>query len=194
MLPALTNPQKNSKGIQMNFGTLGKDRQDDLTNLFRSTFSVSEGDDEGKLIGDLASKLANAIDEVNVICFGALQNQYLTGAIFFTRLIFMDDAPVYMLAPVAVSTPHQGAGIGKSLIKFALNAITGKGAEVVVTYGDPAFYGRLGFEPLSESVLKAPMKLSMPAGWLGQSLTGRPIQARQERPGCVDAFRNPAYW
>lgn len=173
---------------------LERDRRDDLTSLFRSTFSASEGEKEGALIGELVSKLSDAIDNADVICFGALQNQSLIGAIFFTRLRFDDDALVYMLAPVAVSTAHQRAGVGKSLIKFALNAIAGKGAVVAITYGDPAFYGNLGFEPLSENVLRAPMELSMPMGWLGQSLTGKPIQARRERPSCVEAFRSPAYW
>jgi len=178
----------------MELATFGKDRRDDLKRLFRSTFGSSEGEEEGELIGELASKLSDAIDETNVICFGALQNQSLIGAIFFTRLRFDDDALVYMLAPVAVSTAHQGAGVGRSLIKFALNAIAGKGAVAAITYGDPAFYRKVGFEPLSEKVLKAPMKLSMPMGWLGQSLTGKPIQARHERPSCVEAFRSPAYW
>lgn len=178
----------------MELAILGKDRRHDLTRLFRTTFSSSEGDEEGELIGELASQLSDAIDETNVICLGALQNETLIGAIFLTRLRFDDDSLVYMLAPVAVSTTYQGAGVGKSLIKFALNSIAGKGAVVVITYGDPAFYGKVGFEPLSENVLKAPMELSMPKGWLGQSLTGKPIQARHERPSCIEAFRNPAYW
>ena len=178
----------------MVFEILGKDRRDDLVSLFRSTFSFSEGEEEGKLIGDLVSKLSDAIDEADVICFGAFENQSLIGAIFFTRLRFDDDAFVYMLAPVAVSTAHQRAGVGKSLIKFALDGIVKTGTEVAVTYGDPAFYGKVGFEPLSENVLKAPMELSMPNGWLGQSMTGKPIQARHGRPSCVEAFRNPAYW
>jgi len=178
----------------MEFEILGKDRRDDVESLFRSTFSASEGEQEGKLIGDLVSKLSDAIDVADVICIGAFQNRSLIGAIFLTRLRFNDDALVYMLAPVAVSTTHQGVGVGKSIIRFALDLIAGNGAEIVITYGDPAFYEKIGFEPLSENVLKAPMELSMPMGWLGQSLTGNPIQARHERPGCVEAFRNPAYW
>lgn len=178
----------------MKFGTLGKDSQEELTSLFRSTFSSSEGEGEGALIGELVSKLSDAIDGVDVICFGSFQNPSLVGAVFLTRLRFEDDAPIYMLAPVAVSTAHQRAGVGSSLIKFALHAIAGKGAVAAITYGDPAFYGKLGFEPLSESVLKAPMELSMPMGWLGQSLTGKPIEVRQGRPRCVEAFCSPAYW
>ncbi len=178
----------------LEFAVLRNDGREALKGLFCSTFSASEGRQEGELIGELAAQLSVAMDDADVIGFGALQDQSLIGAIFFTRLWFHDDALVYLLAPVAVSPAHQGSGVGKALIQFALDAMTGRGASVAITYGDPAFYAKVGFKPLSESVLKAPMKLSMPMGWLGQSLTGRPIEARQEQPRCVEAFRNPVYW
>jgi predicted N-acetyltransferase YhbS len=178
----------------MQFERLKSDKRKDLSNLFRSTFCDSEGEAEGLLIGDLADKLSAAIDDRDVISVGAIQGEVLIGAIFLTRLRFADNALVYMLAPVAVSTAHQGTGVGQALIRFGLNALAGQGAAVAITYGDPAYYGRLGFEPLSEGVIRAPVALSMPHGWLGQSLNGHPIQPRQERPQCVEAFRNAAYW
>ena len=178
----------------MQFGLLRRDSRGDLEVLFRSTFRSTEGEQEGNIIGDLASKLAATIDNADVFCFGAFQEPSIIGAVFLTRLRFEDDALLYLLAPVAVSTLHQRAGIGSSLINFALNFIAKAGAEAVVTYGDPAFYARLGFKPLSERVLRAPMELSMPFGWLAQSLTNKPIQTRHGRPSCVEAFRNPAYW
>jgi predicted N-acetyltransferase YhbS len=99
-----------------------------------------------------------------------------------------------MLAPVAVSTPHQGKGIGQELIKHGLDALRQRSVSVVVTYGDPSFYGKVGFESLAESVIRAPLDLSMPAGWLGQSLTANPIPTIPERPTCVAEFNDPAYW
>lgn len=99
-----------------------------------------------------------------------------------------------MLAPVAVATDHQKSGVGKALIRHGLNELANRGALVAVTYGDPSYYEKFGFKPLSENVLKAPMDLSMPHGWLGLSLTEEPIQTRAERPACVDAFLDPAYW
>ncbi len=141
----------------------------------------------------LAAKLSSAIDGDDVLCFGACEDRSVRGAIFFTRLHFGDDALIYMLAPVAVAPAHQGVGIGTALIRFGLHALARRNALVAVTSGDPVYYGRSGFEPLSESVLKAPLDLSMPFGWLGQSLTGEPIQPRNERPRCVEAFNDPAY-
>lgn len=179
----------------MEFERIGRERASDLTQLFTSTFSSSEGAEEGALIGSLVAKLSADIDDLEICCFGAVENEQLVGAIFFTRLHFADRAPIYMLAPVAVSTDYQKSGVGKALISHGLNELANHGALVAVTYGDPSYYGKIGFKPLSEGVLKAPLDLSMPHhGWLGLSLTGEPIQARAERPDCVDAFRDPAYW
>lgn len=178
----------------MKLERLEKEMANDLTQLFASTFGSSEGADEGVLIGDLVAKLSASIDGSEIICFGAVENEQLVGAIFFTRLQFADGAPIYMLAPVAVSTSRQKSGIGQALIRHGLNELASNGALVTVTYGDPSYYRKVGFLPLSEDVLKAPLDLSMPHGWLGQPLSKEPIKARTERPGCVEAFRDPAYW
>jgi len=178
----------------MKLERIGRERASDLTHLFTSTFGSSEGADEGALIGSLVAKLSGDIDDLEIFCFCAVESEQLIGAIFFTRLHFADRAPIYMLAPVAVSTDHQKSGVGKALIRHGLNELADRGALVAVTYGDPSYYEKFGFKPLSENVLKAPMDLSMPHGWLGLSLTEEPIQTRAERPACVDAFRDPAYW
>ncbi|MET0066855.1 MAG: GNAT family N-acetyltransferase [Candidatus Thiodiazotropha sp.] len=167
----------------------------ELAALFTSVFSASEGLEEGRLVGDLASQLAAKIDDRAIICASVCdESASILGAAFLTPLGFDHDWSVYMLAPVAVATPHQGQGIGQALIKFALGALKARSVDVVVTYGDPAFYSKVGFGALSEKVIQAPLRLSMPGGWLGQSLTGRPIPVIQERPKCVREFNDPAYW
>lgn len=165
-----------------------------ITELFTSVFTASEGEKEGTLIGKLASELASTIDNDETISVGAFENNTLVGAIFFTRLHFKHAISVYMLAPVAISDEHQGEGIGQALIKSGLNELKKRSVHVAVTYGDPAFYSKVGFQALSENVLQAPQKLSMPFGWLGQSLTSEPIPVINERPMCVKAFNNPVYW
>ncbi len=178
----------------MDFKTVDKSEQTALVQLFTSVFTASEGKQEGKLIGSLSLELASTIDDEETVCFGAYDGDVLTGAIFFTQLQFSDPVRVYMLAPVAVCTEQQGKGIGQSLIRYGLDEITKWSVRVAVTYGDPSFYSKVGFRALSEDVIKAPLELSMPFGWLGQSLTEDPIPVIHERPMCVKPFRNPAYW
>jgi predicted N-acetyltransferase YhbS len=173
---------------------LDKSKQKEVEELFTSVFTSSEGEKEGKLIGNLSSQLASNIDNNEIICFGVYENETLIASIFFTRLRFRKPIQVFMLAPVAVSTGHQGKGIGQALINYGLNELKKRSVNIAVTYGDPSFYSKVGFQELTENVIQAPQKLSMPLGWLGQSLTGEPIPTINERPVCVKEFNDPVYW
>jgi predicted N-acetyltransferase YhbS len=178
----------------MNHRILDKSKQKEVEELFTSVFTSSEGEKEGILIGNLSSQLASNIDDNEIICFGVYEKETLIGSIFFTRLQFSKPIQVYMLAPVAVGAEHQGKGIGQALINYGLNQLKKRSVNAVVTYGDPSFYSKVGFQALSENVIQAPLKLSMPFGWLGQSLTEEPIPTINERPMCVKEFNDPVYW
>ena len=178
----------------MIYQVLDKSKQIEVEELFTSVFTRAEGEKEGKLIGILSSQLAANIDNNEIICFGVYGKKTVIGSIFFTRLQFSTPIQVYMLAPVAVNVEHQGKGIGQALINYGLNELKKRSVYVAVTYGDPSFYSKVGFQALSENVIQAPLKLAMPFGWLGQSLTGKPIPSINERPRCVKEFNDPVYW
>jgi predicted N-acetyltransferase YhbS len=178
----------------MNHKALSPNKNEKVTTLFTSAFTASEGDKEGKLIGKLASGLSSYFDDQDIICFGTYENESLIGSIFFTRLRFSASIQVYLLAPVAVRTEHQQRSEGQALINFGLKQIENRSANVTVTYGDPTYYSKVGFRPLSETVIKAPLDLSMPEGWLGQALMGNRIPTLNGRPTCVMEFDDPAYW
>ena len=178
----------------MNNKILDKNSQEEVTSLFTSVFTASEGEKEGRLIGNLASELSSRTDNHEIICIGTYEEGSIIGAIFFTRLRFIQDIKVYMLAPVAISTKHQREGVGQALINYGLKELKNRSMAVVVTYGDPSFYSKVGFKALSENVIQAPLKLSMPEGWLGKSLTEAPISAVNDRPTCVEEFNDPVYW
>jgi putative acetyltransferase len=181
-------------GRSMNFRILYNNSKEEVASLFTSVFSSSEGEQEGRLIGSLASALAARTDNQEIICIGAYADGTLIGTIFFSRLRFDEPVEAYMLSPVAVSTAHQGRGIGQALIRFGLDVLKNCSTTLVITYGDPAFYTKAGFQSLSEDVIQAPLPLSMPEGWLGQTLSGEAIPILKSRPACVKEFDNPAYW
>ncbi len=178
----------------MNIRTLDRGNEQEVAKLFHSVFSSSEGEGEGRLIGRLATALTARTDNQEVIGMGACEHGKLIGAIFFTRLRFKEPVEAYMLSPVAVSTAHQGKGVGQALIRHGLNSLKNRSASLVVTYGDPAFYSKTGFEVLSQDLVQAPRPLSMPQGWLGQPLFGDAIPILKSRPACVPEFDDPAYW
>ena len=177
-----------------NFGILDGQCKDAVAALFTSSFASSEGAQEGALVGRLATALAARIDNRDIVGIGAYEDQALIGALFLTRLHFDPPTEAFMLSPVAVATAKQGRGMGQAMIRFGLDALSRRRVAFVVTYGDPAFYGKLGFVALSESVVPPPHPLSMPHGWLGQSLSENPIPVLQTRPACAPEFNDPAYW
>jgi len=166
----------------------------EIQDLFTQTFSDSEGQSEGKLIGSLVLDLMNQTDDKDILGFIATENEQIVGCIFFTRLSFDAPVEVFLLSPVAVHSNHQGKTIGQTLINFGLNQLKERGVKLVFTYGDPKFYSQVGFEHVSEDLAKAPFALTQPEGWLCQSLDGSKIEVLSGSSRCVKAFNNPKIW
>lgn len=166
----------------------------DIEVLFGSVFTESEGEQEGALIRNLAKEMMASTNSRDLYGFVADVGGQIVGAIFFSRLIFQNDINVFILAPVAVHAEHQGMGIGQALITHGLREMEKRGVRFVVTYGDPAFYSKVGFHKISQNEIEAPHSLSLPEGWLGQSLTDKPIETIPGHCTCVKALDNPVYW
>jgi len=163
--------------------------------LFTDTFTASEGAEEGRLIGALVRELLASTPAGNLHVFCAEDDGALAGCILFTRLRYDGDArQVFLLAPVAVAPDHQRQGVGQALIAQGLDALRQKGLDVAMTYGDPAYYGKTGFRPVTVDQAAAPQPLSQPEGWLAQSLDGDPLIPLRGAAQCVPAFDRPEYW
>lgn len=165
-----------------------------IVQLFTSVFADSEGKSEGAVIGHLANDLFDKTDAGDLLNFVAESNSQIAGSVFFSRLIIEKCTTAFLMAPVAVRSDQQGNGIGQNLIRYSLEALRDANVSFVATYGDPAFYGKVGFEALSQHAITAPYELSQPEGWLGQSLSGDSLKALSGRCVCVEAFREPSYW
>lgn len=167
----------------------------DIVNLFAATFSASENAGEGALIGDFIRRLLNGTAPADFRMFTARDKGALAGAALFTRLTYAhDERTVFILSPMAVATDRQGEGIGQSLLRFALAELRKEGTDIAITYGDPAFYGKVGFQPLTEAVAPPPLPLSQPMGWIGQSLTGAEVTPIKGPCSCVTALNDPRLW
>ena len=180
----------------MQYISLTSANKDPIRDLFTETFTHSEGKEEGELIGNLAKQLTQTIDNQTAFCFAAIDNQKIQGVIFFSQLKYPNCEPqVFMLAPVAVRPDNQRKGIGQALISFGLKRLSRQNIDIVITYGDPKFYSKVGFSPISEKTLPAPFPLSMPEGWLAQSLKAdSTITPIETKPTCAIPFQNPIYW
>tara|TARA_R110002096_G_scaffold435828_1_gene663696 strand:+ start:3446 stop:3973 length:528 start_codon:yes stop_codon:yes gene_type:complete len=54
---------------------------------------------------------------------------------------------VALLGPLAVAPAHQRQGIGSVMVKAGLTLMENAGVNHAFVLGDPAYYGRFGFEP-----------------------------------------------
>lgn len=186
--------KKNKEKRKMKLAAYNQAHRKEIKHLFTEVFSDSEGESEGMLIGNLAYELMTKTDAKDLYGFVAIEQGKIIACIFFSRLTFMDGFSAFILSPVAVHTEYQGKGIGQQLIKYGINRLRDDGVALIMTYGDPNFYSKVGFTPVQEAVIKAPVELTYPEGWLGQSLISHTIEPTADQPACVAALNKPAYW
>jgi predicted N-acetyltransferase YhbS len=179
----------------MEFSSNHKGREDEIVNLFSATFSVSEGPDEGKVIGALVGNLFETTEDNDLFVFLAWQEDELVGSIVFSRLTYAEDErSVFILAPVAVATSWQRKGVGQALLIHGLNVLRELGVDVAITYGDPNYYAKVGFKQITEEVAQAPLVLQQPEGWLAQPLSSDLLTPLKGPSRCVEALQNQIYW
>lgn len=179
----------------MEFTSNYNERADEIVALFASTFTASEGAEEGELIAKLAGELLSTTPGDDMAVFSALENGVAIGSIIFTRLKYPDDErQAFLLSPVAVATTHQGRGVGQKLIKHGLEALKAMNIDAVFTYGDINFYAKVGFAQINEETARAPLHLQYPEGWLGQALSEPVLRPFTGRSCCVDALNDQSYW
>ena len=167
----------------MNFHPYKPENSKLIASLFESVFTASESDAEGALVGQLSRDLLETTAPDDLHVFVASNACEITGCII-----------VFLMAPVAVRTEHQARCIGQGLINYAINELKEKGVRILVTYGDPGYYSKVGFTPANAKTIGPPFPLSQPEGWLAQTLNGKPICTSIGKCSCVPAFDNPVYW
>jgi len=182
------------QGKQVKLSPYDPRRIEEIKALFTKTFSDSEGQSEGELIGNLVYELMTGTDSHDLYGFVATEKNKIVGSIFFSKITFESKINAFILSPAAIHTDFQKQGIGQKLIKFGLNTLKECGIELIFTYGDPNFYTKVGFKPVTEKQVKAPFKLTYPEGWLGLSLVSKKIESIAGNSYCVEALNNPQYW
>ena len=181
-------------GSRMELSLFNSSQSQEVIELFTKVFSASEGETEGQLIGSLVSDLIATTESQDLIGFVSLSGGDIVGSIFFSRLNVPSEKIAFILSPVAIATNVQRKGMGQQLINYGISHLKSLSVDLVFTYGDPNFYSKVGFNPISESIVKAPLKLTYPEGWLAQLLDGSSIKAMEGTTHCVEALNDQKYW
>ena len=91
-------------------------------------------------------------------------------------LLFDGNTNAMLLGPLAVSPSVQGAGVGSTLMEYALAGVEAAGHKRILLVGDSGYYARFGFEPV------LPRYISMPGGRDAGRLLVKPAPELQSLP------------
>ncbi len=179
----------------MEFGSAARADAGEIGAFFEAVFAAAADAGEGRLVGQLARDLVLTEPERDRDVLTCHEGARLVGCIIMSRLVFPEDRrAVVLLSPVGVATDRQRKGIGQSLLRHGLALMRDRGVDVVMTYGDPAYYGQVGFRHVAVDAVAPPQPLRQPHGWLALSLGARGDVVLAGPSRCVAALDNAAYW
>src|SRR6056300_323038 len=165
---------------------------DSILKVIETAFS----DEENKVIKHLAQELSREVTSPSIKSLVAEVDNQIIGYVSFSPIFLKSDSSIsgYILAPLAVSPEHQKQGIGSNLIKSGIDMLTKDGADVLLVYGDPNYYGRFGFNEEIGRIFIPPYSLDYPFGWTGMMLSGTAIPEQTIQFECVSSLSNPDLW
>ncbi len=164
-----------------------------LIDFHMQVFGDIHGKEVIKLVQDLMKD--SNFDAGGTVSLILEDEQHILGHVMYSPMC-LDEQPdkkIYILAPNAIIPSRQRQGLGKKLITHGLEKLKEYGVDIVLVYGDPAIYKRLGFT--AEHHIKAPYALSFSAeAWLAQELNTGALATTKGEVRCVEALFNPIYW
>jgi putative acetyltransferase len=129
-----------------------------------------------------------------VVSLVGLADRALVGHVIFTACSIAGRTDkVALLGPLAVAPDWQRQGIGGALIREGFQRLTSDGVSQVYVLGDPAYYGRFGFEPENSVTPPYPLPEKWRRAWQSTSLCGAkpPLHGALSVP---QPWRQPALW
>jgi Predicted acetyltransferase len=122
-----------------------------LYNLIKKAFEtakVKDGDEQ-----DFAENLRRSENCIPELALIAEKGGKLIGQVMFTKTYITqtngERFECLMLAPISVLLEYRNQGVGATLIKEGFKRAKLLGYKAILLCGDPAYYGRFGFKPIS---------------------------------------------
>lgn len=127
---------------------------DDSIQVVKQAFATAEHSDGDEF--QLISRLRDSDDyhsEYDAIALND-DNQVIGHAMLSEAMV--GNTPIFVLAPLAVLPKYQKQGVGSALITY-LEVTAGEDMRRAISIlGDPAYYGRFGYQPASDYNITPP--------------------------------------
>lgn len=176
----------------MNIRVAASRDREDIRQLYLSAFP----EEERELVAELALQLLEEETHPPVLSLIAQDDGVLSGHVAFSPVAAVDQESFqgYILAPLAVHPDAQKRGIGTMLINHGIQQVKEMKADVLLVYGDPAYYGRFGFGPEVAERCIPPYELQYPFGWQGLAIHERFHDEPPVNITCAGPLSNPVLW
>lgn len=129
-----------------------------------NAFGYSEGPEISQLIDELFSD-----DSAKpILSLISIIDGDGAGSVVFSRINVESGGEAVkasILAPLGVSKKYQKQGVGLGLVEHGLKSLNTEQVKIVFVYGDPKYYERFGFLPVSEKQLFPPIGMKYPQAW-----------------------------
>lgn len=102
-----------------------------------------------------AYKIREGGPHERALSFVALDDGAVIGSVRLTR-IAAGKGRALLLGPLAVRPAYKNKGIGKALVRTAVDAARRAGARLVILVGDEPYYGPLGFARIPRGQIAMP--------------------------------------
>jgi putative acetyltransferase len=176
----------------MNIRIVAHDEADAVRSVYLAAFPETERD----LVAALAVALLSEKASPPILSLVAEVDDTIVGHVAFSPVTTRDTREDigYILAPLAVTPVCQNRGIASHLIRDGIGRLSKSGAEVLLVYGDPRFYGRFGFGTHHAQKYLPPHELQYAFGWQGMALREGNERSTAVGLSCVSSLDNPALW
>ena len=178
----------------MHIEFIQRQEREEVSKFYYNVFSQSGGEEEGNILKSLTYELTDQISDNYITGLKIVSKDEIIGSIFLTKLEYLENIKIYLLAPVGVHPSHQNKGIGTKIINFSFEYLRSQNIDDLVTYGDPKYYTKFDFIPITFDTLPAPFALSQPQGWLLKKINNKDLPVIKSKPKCVTPFNNQGLW
>ena len=107
-----------------------------------------------------AYKIREGGPHERALLFVATSGDRLVASVRMTR-VAAGGGRALMLGPLVVKPSHKDRGIGKRLVKMAIEAAEKAGAAAVLLVGDEPYYGPLGFKRIRRGQISMPRPVDL---------------------------------
>ena len=161
--------------------------------LYRAAFPAEEVDQIIQIVNELWSATTDATP-LALHWVITTPEQTIVGHLGLSGITNQDGQMMgWLLAPLAIAPAQQGQGFGSDLVHHAIRYAMSNHQPRILVYGDPAFYGRFGFDQHPAINFKPPFPLSQPMGWQGIIAHGKELQG-PVAVSCHPALMHARLW